>query len=539
MPQTVRKFAHGDYTVGWICALPETEFVAAGAMLDEEHPVLPAVQSQDTNSYLLGRIGDHNIVIACLPAETTGKVSAATVAKDMLRSFPAVRFGLMVGIGGGAPYYGTQGYDNNEFSEQEEEEEDSEDDLEDIRDIRLGDVVVSLHSKSAEAVVQYDFGKSLQEKEFVHTGGKLNKPPVIVLSAVSVLQQQHRRKGHTTSELLADALSKNPGMAEEFRYPGSAKDRLFKPDIVHLEGRKSCKACCGPNNVNLVRRTDRHGTAPKIHYGTIGSADQVMRDAVLRDKWAQKEKIICFEMEAAGLMDSFPCLVIRGICDYADSHKNKIWQPYAAATAASYAKELLLVIPGQGVMDLCPIKQSLGKIEANVDTMRSKLARKEDHDLLNWITPDDYGPLQSDYFRRRQAGTGEWLLNSMEFQMWLKTSRGTLFCPGIPGAGKTILTSVVINYLTRRTFEDGSLGVAYVYCNFQRKDEQTADRLLSSLLKQLSGRLPTIPGEVSNLYNQHKTDRTRPSLEEISRTLYSVAVKYSRVFILVDALDEC
>jgi hypothetical protein len=185
------------------------------------------------------------------------------------------------------------------------------------------------------------------------------------------------------------------------------------------------------------------------------------------------------------------------------------------------------------------INLALGKIEANVDTMRSKLAREEDHDLLNWITPDDYGPLQSDYFRRRQAGTGEWLLNSMEFQMWLKARRETLFCPGIPGAGKTILTSVVINYLTRRTSEDRSIGVAYVYCNFQRKGEQTADKLLSSLLKQLSERLPTIPGEVSDLYNRHKTDRTRPSLEEISHTLYPVTVKYSRVFILVDALDEC
>jgi hypothetical protein len=185
------------------------------------------------------------------------------------------------------------------------------------------------------------------------------------------------------------------------------------------------------------------------------------------------------------------------------------------------------------------IKLALGKIEANVDTMKSKLARKEDYDLLNWITPDDYGPLQSDHFRRRQAGTGEWLLNSMEFQRWLKTSQETLFCHGIPGAGKTIWTSIVINHLTRRTFEDRSLGVAYAYCNFQRKDEQTVDRLLSSFLKQLSERLPTIPGEVSDLYNQHKTGRTRPSLEEISRTLHSVAIKYSSVFILVDALDEC
>jgi ankyrin repeat protein len=185
------------------------------------------------------------------------------------------------------------------------------------------------------------------------------------------------------------------------------------------------------------------------------------------------------------------------------------------------------------------IKLALNKIEANVDTMKSKLARKEDYDVLNWITPDDYGPLQSDHFRRRQAGTGEWLLNSMEFQKWLKTSQETLFCHGIPGAGKTILTSIVINHLTRRSCEDQSLGIAYVYCNYQRKDEQTVDRLLSSLLKQLSEKLPTIPGEVSGLYNQHKTDRTRPSLEEISRTIHSVAVKYSRVFILVDALDEC
>ena len=86
--------------------MPETELAAAGAMLDEEHPVLLAADPQDTNSYLLGRIGTHNVVIACLPAETTGKASAATVAKDMVRSFKAVRFGLMVGVGGGAPYYG-------------------------------------------------------------------------------------------------------------------------------------------------------------------------------------------------------------------------------------------------------------------------------------------------------------------------------------------------------------------------------------------------------------------------------------------------
>ena len=303
MAEAAREFTHGDYTVGWICALPKTELVAAGAMLDEEHPVLPAADPQDTNSYLLGKIGTHNVVIACLPAETTGKVSAATVAKDMVRSFKAVRFGLMVGIGGGAPYYGVMGNNDagdGEPEDEDSEDEDSEEDFEDIQDIRLGDVVISLHSKSAEAVVQYDFGKSVQEKEFIHTGGKLNKPPNIVLNAVAMLQGQHERKGHKIPEQLSKMVSENPLMAAKFQCPGSAKDRLFKSDVIHVDGKKSCKACCGSLDVNLVKRKDRYDSAPSLHYGTIGSADQVMKDATLRDKWARKEKIICFEMEAAG-----------------------------------------------------------------------------------------------------------------------------------------------------------------------------------------------------------------------------------------------
>jgi len=305
MHERHERFAHGDYTVGWICALPETELVAAGAMLDEEHPVLPAADPQDMNSYLLGKIGDHNVVIACLPAETTGKVSAATVAKDMLRSFPAVRFGLMVGIGGGVPYNVVQrnkdaGIGGLENGSEDGSEDDSEDDSDDMRDIRLGDVVISLHSKSTEAVLQYDFGKSEQAKEFVRTGGQLNKPPNIVLNAVSMLRGQHARKGHRIPELLSKVLTNNPFMAVKFRHPGPEKDRLFKSDYIHKKGKKSCKSCCGPDDINLVKRNVRPNNALHIHYGTIGSADQVMKDAILRDKLAQKENISCFETEAAG-----------------------------------------------------------------------------------------------------------------------------------------------------------------------------------------------------------------------------------------------
>ncbi|KAL4813865.1 nucleoside phosphorylase domain-containing protein [Aspergillus spinulosporus] len=299
-------------------------------------------------------------VIACLPAEITGKASAATVARDMIRSFPAMTFGLMVGVGGGAPYYGVRG--NHGFLGMEEngdpdESEDSEDESENIRDIRLGDVVISLHSKSSEAVVQYDFGKSLQEKEFILSGGKLNNPPSIVLSGVGLLKAQHQLEGHRICQTLAEIVSRYPALATKFQYPGSHKDCLFKSDFVHKAGKKTCKTCRSSDS-NLVKRPNRPDNSPRLHYGTIGSADQVINDAILRDKWAREESIICFEMEAAGL-DFFPCLVIRGICNYADSHKNKIWQPYAAATAACYAKELLSVIPGQGAMNMDPIKHSM------------------------------------------------------------------------------------------------------------------------------------------------------------------------------------
>ena len=116
---------------------------------------------------------------------------------------------------------------------------------------------------------------------------------------------------------------------------------LYSDTYSHRSGKYDCRDC---DLRHVVQRQPRD-TSPSIHYGTIGSANQVVKDAVTRERLRHQFGIICVEMEAAGLMDDFPCLVIRGICDYADSHKNKRWQPYAAATAAAYAKELLAIIP--------------------------------------------------------------------------------------------------------------------------------------------------------------------------------------------------
>jgi len=171
--------------------------------------------------------------------------------------------------------------------------------------------------------------------------------------------------------------------------------------------------------------------------------------------------------------------------------------------------------------------------------MRSKLDRDEDLEILNWLTPINYGSQQSDYIKRRQEGTGQWLLDSKEFQAWLETSKQTLFCPGIPGGGKTILTSVVVNDLISRHQNDLNIGITYIYCNFRRRDEQKAEDLLASLLKQLSQERSSLPDSVKALYNHHKDKRTRPSFDEISISLLSVMAMYSRTFIIIDALDEC
>ena len=97
--------------------------------------------------------------------------------------------------------------------------------------------------------------------------------------------------------------------------------------------------------------------------------------------------VLCVEMEAAGLMDDFPCLVIRGICDYADSHKNKRWQPYAAATAAAYAKELLSTIPAH-VVEVVAASGAGGESLQEQSESPKCTYRRASKCTDNWLTQD-------------------------------------------------------------------------------------------------------------------------------------------------------
>ncbi|KAN0073087.1 hypothetical protein V8E54_009201 [Elaphomyces granulatus] len=516
---------NSSYSVGWICALG-TELAASEAMLDEEHPGILRAEN-DTNAYTLGRIGCHNVVLACLPSGTTGICAAATAAKDLLRSFPKVRFGLMVGVGGGAP--------SNPSDDP-------------CKDIRLGDVVVSNPEDNCGGVLQYDFGKTIKDGKFIQTGS-LNKPPTVLMTGVSKLQARHLRKGNAIRGHVDSMLESNPAMQQNFKQRNPEDDQLFQADYDHMDGEKDCKNC---NEERLVQRKFRTPDVPVVHYGLIGSANRVMRHGVTREKLRQERGILCFEMEAAGLMDNFPCLVIRGICDYSDTHKNKDWQPYAAATAAAYAKELLGVItPAQ--VDETPtaadaikvikaikeVSKKVDKIGEGVGLLYSAQEAEYRRKLLGWLSPIDYAELQSDTLRNREAGTGEWFLKSTPFIEWLEGKKKTLFCPGIPGTGKTMIASIVVNHL-KACFPDDETGHAFLYCIYKRQENQGVDNLLASLLGQLAVWQPMVPESICKLYDEHRRGKKpRLSRNEILEALGSITKTYSRTFVIIDALDEC
>ncbi|KAF4207880.1 hypothetical protein CNMCM5878_005755 [Aspergillus fumigatiaffinis] len=307
--------AREEFQIGWICALP-IEAAAAKEMLDEDFGILEEQDVADTNSYRLGKIGKHYVVIACLPAGQYGACAATTVASNMVRTFSkSLRIGLMVGVGGGIP---------------------STD-----HDIRLGDIVISCPTGTCGGVIQYDMGKVTADGVFCRTGS-LNSPPRSLLTAVNHMRAAELTDDPCYLEYLQRAIRRTRRTQAHFGRPSSQSDRLFKTKHEHPATAKNCDMC--PTEWEETR-SERDSQDPLPHYGIIASGNSVIKHGGTREQLRLESGVLCFEMEAAGLMLDFPCIVIRGICDYSDSHKNKQWQGYAALAAASYTKELLGYMP--------------------------------------------------------------------------------------------------------------------------------------------------------------------------------------------------
>ncbi|KAF5560177.1 nucleoside phosphorylase [Fusarium napiforme] len=298
-----RTFTRSQYTVGILSALP-IELKAIRALFDQRHQSLTRVIG-DNNQYALGEMARHMVVATSLPAGEYGTNAAASAISDMMHSFVSIQFCLVVGIAGGAPS--------------------------DDHDIRLGDVVVSLPTSIFPGVIQYDLGKENEGSEFEVTG-VLQRPPRILTNAIGKL----RSDPDIGIDALNPHLTKIMDSLPTYKNPGPELDVLSHAACT----RRTCKADC----THLEQRLPRLMTEPVIHYGLVASGNRVVKDATLRDRLSRKYGVLCFEMEAAGVMNRADCLVIRGICDYSDAQKNKVWQNYAAAVAAAYTKLLLSAV---------------------------------------------------------------------------------------------------------------------------------------------------------------------------------------------------
>ncbi|KAB8271024.1 hypothetical protein BDV30DRAFT_228526 [Aspergillus minisclerotigenes] len=517
MGHPLPQLDNSEYAVGWIAALPH-ERAAAKAMLDTVHAPPRHKHAKDHNSYTLGSIngpnGEHNVVIASLPSGRYGTVTAATAAKQMLCSFPSIKFGLMVGIGGGIPS--------------------------DDHDIRLGDVVVSQPTGAFGGVRQYDCGK-VTAHGFEECGA-LNCPPEALLNAMGELQSNHEMMGGTSiPDILESMYEAYPAMADSRRgpayiYQGADHDRLFCSDCIHEKGAKDCGGC---NPEKEIKRPERLNQDPYIHYGTIASGNKVIKDAKVRDLLAKS--CLCFEMEAAGLMNQFPCLVIRGICDYCDTHKNDRWQKYAAATAAAYAKELLQVTDASDIQNTPEARSVVMDNISEIKTIVKGLARdQEQKDLFRWLSPLSPSARHSENQRVRVEGTSVWILEDPRFLDWFGEgpSSQALCCFGNPGAGKTIISSVVIDSIRGRITTDSTIGLAYLYGDYRDHKVQTTENIIGAIVKQLLVFLSEIPQALLELY-QREAKQEAPLSKVSAQTFLDVACEqFSKVYICIDALDE-
>ncbi|KAL2844553.1 hypothetical protein BJY01DRAFT_248064 [Aspergillus pseudoustus] len=493
------RLSHVDYTVAWISALPH-EMTAGRAMLDQIHPDLPP-RSGDTNSYTLGSVHGHNVVMVCLPAMGTN--SAVAVVNHLRSSFPNVQYGLMVGIGGGVPSAKA--------------------------DIRLGDIAVSKPVDKYPGVVQYDFGKSIAGGRFEQTG-TLNRPPEILLSVLSSLEARYLDLDSPISTIVSERLALNVKMTS-FRCPGPDRDQLFESSYEHPEFEDNCSEC---DIDRLVKRENRSTTEPIVWYGLIASGNQVMKDGLVRDTLSTKSPILCFEMEAAGIMNYLPCLVIRGICDYCDSHKKKKWQAYAAMTAAAYARLLLSIVPrameGSQVVTSGP-----SMTPEEIECCRALFVTDPEEDMSR--------------LKRRKGGhapgTCTWILDTEQLNLWLGHSsspeeRPTIFwLHGNPGVGKSTITIAMTEMLrSHPSFISGQKTLAYFFCESSSDKHISATSILRGLLYQLIQQHPEWVSFLMPKYSIQK-DRFFASFDALWSVLLAIAKQNGEIYCIIDALDEC
>ncbi|KAF2658061.1 hypothetical protein K491DRAFT_690412 [Lophiostoma macrostomum CBS 122681] len=384
MASSDRPLRCEDYHVAWICAVADLELLPARLMLDSEHPTPPYETHFDENTYVCGIINGHTVVIATCPPGETGNVNAGRLTGPMFKTFPNIRMTVLVGIGGGIPRAVTPD--------------------EPLEDVHLGDVVVGWPGDGKPACVYHDRGRAKVDGSFEMVG-TMQDPDWRLVNALGILVSDYELGRTHFDEHFARL--RNIKQNKKFMHPGLEHDRLFQATYHHQGGYASrCAPCDQSHLVQRPPRAEEDKNELVFHRGRVATGNSVIQDAELRDRISARcGEALCIEMEAAGVAVNRRCLVIRGISDYADSHKSDLWQSYAAGKAAAFTRELLCRIQPSAVKDMEGIKEG------------------------PWVVP----------FVRPQSFTGrDSQLNRLEEHIASKGGNG-LAVYGLGGCGKTAL----------------------------------------------------------------------------------------------------
>ncbi|KAK7404060.1 hypothetical protein QQX98_010146 [Neonectria punicea] len=538
------------YTVAWIAPL-EIEAQAALALLDNRHPGKFPLARGDDYVFQAGDVCGHNVIIATLPAgQEYGTGSAAALASQVKRFFPNLWFGLLVGIAAGLPNFSRNP----------------------PLDIRLGDVLVGVSVGESAGLIAYDLGKETGQDGFqlLHSGHVLAHTETVVRSAIGSIKLKAPNDAETFLPYYMHIKDREHSNGT-FIDPGQEKDAFYQVNDAGVE-------CL----MERERRPDSKRT--RVWYGPIGSGEKLMKNARKRNELRDKHNIIGLEMEAAGTMNRIPVGVVRGVCDYGDEHKNKEWQPFAAATAAAYAKAVLAEIspksvarkegrtvqndlsadstslshmvdargPIMKIMTANVFKPSLVEIKpilqehsrAKLNEAPGSLDKEQKRVLLDSLQFEQIDA-RHENIKKAHAKTCKWLLKKPEYLDWLDPGKlgdhhGFLWIKGKPGAGKsTLMKFAVKNAWTK--MKDSTI-IAFFF-NARGDDlEKSTIGMYRSLLLQLLERLPELQGVFDSHGLVTRNGGPQHWSVESLKALFEQAVQglgTSSLVCFIDALDEC